>query len=62
MSLRRHEVAAAAMMGPSACHADEAALRRRIDSLPEPLTVTASVTLSVYRRPEGRTTPPRPAP
>ena len=62
MSLRRHEVAAAVMMGPSAWHADEAAIRRRIDSLPEPLTVTASVTLSVYRRPQSSAIPTRPAP
>lgn len=44
------------MMGPNAFHTDRAALRERIRSLPMPVDVTASVTLSVYRR-IGRTPP-----
>jgi 23S rRNA (guanine745-N1)-methyltransferase len=37
-------------MGPSAWHATVESLRGRIAGLPDPITVTASVTVSVYRR------------
>jgi 23S rRNA (guanine745-N1)-methyltransferase len=43
-------VEAAVAMGPSAHHVDDRELARRVAALPEPLAVTASVTLSVYRR------------
>jgi 23S rRNA (guanine745-N1)-methyltransferase len=36
-------------MGPSAYHVDVDALRMRIDELPHPMQVTASVTVAVYR-------------
>jgi 23S rRNA (guanine745-N1)-methyltransferase len=39
----------AVAMGPSARHVDEGELDARIAALPEPLGVTASVTISVYR-------------
>ncbi|MEZ0089575.1 methyltransferase domain-containing protein [Streptacidiphilus sp. EB129] len=37
-------------MGPSAWHTDPTALAARIDALPEPVPVTASITLSVFTR------------
>ena len=49
MSLSRPETAALVGMGPSAWHTDPAPLKAAIDALPEPATVTVSVTLSVYR-------------
>jgi hypothetical protein len=36
-------------MGPSAWHAEPAALSGRIDALPTTVRVTASVVISVYR-------------
>ncbi|MGI9081041.1 MAG: hypothetical protein ACR2FZ_02005, partial [Thermoleophilaceae bacterium] len=36
-------------MGPSARHTDPARTRERVARLPEPVTVTASVAVSVYR-------------
>jgi 23S rRNA (guanine745-N1)-methyltransferase len=36
-------------MGPNAWHTDAAGLRRRIAGMPEPLSVTLSVTVSVHR-------------
>jgi 23S rRNA (guanine745-N1)-methyltransferase len=50
MELRRDDVANAAAMGPSAHHVEPGRLERRVAGLPEPVAVTASVTLSVYRR------------
>jgi 23S rRNA (guanine745-N1)-methyltransferase len=48
MQLDRRDVAAAAGMGPSAWHADPAALAARIRELPARMPVTLSVTLSVF--------------
>ena len=48
MFLSRDETAQLVRMGPSAWHVDEEALPEAIDRLPDPLTVTASVTLSRY--------------
>jgi 23S rRNA (guanine745-N1)-methyltransferase len=48
--LDHQDVAAAAMMGPSAWQADPAARQARIRELPDPLGVTLSVTLSCYVR------------
>jgi 23S rRNA (guanine745-N1)-methyltransferase len=50
MTLDRDAVAALAGMGPSAFHGDEAARAERIAALPEPVVVTASVRVSIYRR------------
>ncbi|MEP7023083.1 MAG: putative RNA methyltransferase [Actinomycetota bacterium] len=44
------DVLAAVQMGPSAWQADPAQLRSRIATLPDPLPVTVSVTLSGYAR------------
>ena len=54
MRLDRDAVAALAGMGPSAFHTDERARSSRIAGLPEPVGVTASVTVSVYARLNGR--------
>jgi hypothetical protein len=35
-------------MGPSAWHVDERTVDERLSQLPDPLTVTASMTLSEY--------------
>lgn len=51
MFLSREEAAQLVRMGPSAWHVDEEALAQGLAALPDPLTVTASVTVSVYRRP-----------
>jgi 23S rRNA (guanine745-N1)-methyltransferase len=50
MFLSRDEAAQLVRMGPSTWHVDEQAVAGAIDRLPDPLTVTASVTLSRYRR------------
>ena len=50
MFLSREEAAQLVRMGPSAWHVDEETLAQRLAALPDPLTVTASVTVSVYRR------------
>jgi 23S rRNA (guanine745-N1)-methyltransferase len=50
MSLSHEDVEAVAAMGPSAWHVDRAAVRDRVRGLREPLAVTASVRLSVFRR------------
>ncbi|WP_326562516.1 putative RNA methyltransferase [Micromonospora sp. NBC_01796] len=49
MRLHRREVATLVGMGPSAWHVDPARLADRIESLPEPVTVTATVELGHYR-------------
>ena len=49
MFLSRDEAAQIVRMGPSAWHVDEQAVTEGIERLPDPLTVTASVTLSRYR-------------
>jgi 23S rRNA (guanine745-N1)-methyltransferase len=48
MFLSHEEVAQLVRMGPSAWHVDEETLTQRLAALPDPLTVTASVTLSRY--------------
>jgi 23S rRNA (guanine745-N1)-methyltransferase len=48
MFLAREEAAQLVRMGPSAWHVDEQAVAERLALLPDPLTVTASVTLSRY--------------
>ena len=50
MALSHHEVAALAAMGPSAWHAEEGAIAARIAGLPDPVSVTRAVTLTVLRR------------
>jgi 23S rRNA (guanine745-N1)-methyltransferase len=50
MFLAREEAAQLVRMGPSAWHVDEHAVQERLATLPDPLTVTASVTLSRYVR------------
>lgn len=49
LRLTRGEVDTLVGMGPSAWHADPATLARSIAALPEPVTVTASVDLTVHR-------------
>jgi 23S rRNA (guanine745-N1)-methyltransferase len=53
MFLTRDESAQIVRMGPSAWHVDEHSATERLAALPDPLTVTASMTLSRYVR--GRT-------
>jgi 23S rRNA (guanine745-N1)-methyltransferase len=48
MFLTRDEAAQIVRMGPSAWHVDEQTVAERLALLPDPLTVTASVTLSRY--------------
>ena len=48
MFLNREEAAQLVRMGPSAWHVDEQTVNERLAALPDPLTVTASVTLSRY--------------
>ena len=48
MFLAREEAAQLVRMGPSAWHVDEQSVGERLAALPDPLTVTASVTLSRY--------------
>jgi 23S rRNA (guanine745-N1)-methyltransferase len=50
MFLGRDEAAQIVRMGPSAWHVDERSVEERLARLPDPLTVTASVTLSRYVR------------
>jgi 23S rRNA (guanine745-N1)-methyltransferase len=50
MFLTRDECAQLVRMGPSAWHIDEQAIGDRVAALPDPLTVTTSVTLSRYVR------------
>jgi 23S rRNA (guanine745-N1)-methyltransferase len=52
MFLNREEAAQLVRMGPSAWHVDEQTVAERLALLPDPLTVTASVTLSRYVRAE----------
>ncbi len=49
MRLANPDVAALAGMGPSAWHADPATLASAIAGLPEPVVVTASVTIRTYQ-------------
>lgn len=49
MALDRADVAAVVAMGPSARHSAPGVLASRIADLPEPVEVTVSVTVSVYR-------------
>ena len=51
--LRRPEAAALVRMSPSAHHVTEDQLEERLARLPEPLVVTASVTLASYRVARG---------
>jgi 23S rRNA (guanine745-N1)-methyltransferase len=53
MFLTGEECAQIVRMGPSAWHVDEQAVTERLRALPDPLAVTASMTLSRYVR--GRT-------
>jgi 23S rRNA (guanine745-N1)-methyltransferase len=48
MFLTRDECAQLVRMGPSAWHIDEQSVSERLAALPDPLTVTASVTLSGF--------------
>ena len=48
MFLTRDEAAQIARMGPSGWHVDEQSVAERLAALPEPVTVTASVTLSSF--------------
>jgi 23S rRNA (guanine745-N1)-methyltransferase len=50
MFLTGDEAAQLVRMGPSAWHVDEQAVNERLAALPDPLTVTASVTVSRYVR------------
>ena len=50
MFLTREESAQIVRMGPSAWHVDEQSVNERLATLPDPLTVTASMTLSRYVR------------
>jgi 23S rRNA (guanine745-N1)-methyltransferase len=49
LELGRAGMLAAAQMGPAAWHADEADLAARVRGLPEQMTVTVSVRVSVFR-------------
>jgi 23S rRNA (guanine745-N1)-methyltransferase len=49
LGLDRADMLAAAQMGPAAWHADEADLAARVRSLPEQMTATVSVRVSVFR-------------
>ena len=48
MFLTRDECAQLVRMGPSAWHVDQDSVNPRLEALPDPLTVTASVTLSAF--------------
>src|SRR4051812_3280801 len=50
MFLTREESAQLVRMGPSAWHVDERSTAERVAALPDPLTVTASTTLSGFTR------------
>jgi 23S rRNA (guanine745-N1)-methyltransferase len=49
MSLRAPDIEALVAMGPSAWHVDPEGIARQAGAMDDPLRVTASVTLSVYR-------------
>ncbi|WP_146361942.1 methyltransferase domain-containing protein [Arthrobacter yangruifuii] len=49
MQLHRADVRNVVLMGPSARHLDPAALERTLAALPDPVAVTASFTLQVFR-------------
>lgn len=49
MSLTHEDVEAVVSMGPSAWHAESYEMAARIRQLPEPVSVTLSVTMGVYR-------------
>jgi len=51
LALGRRDLANAAAMGPSAHHVAREELEARIAALPDPAQVTASVTISTWRRP-----------
>jgi 23S rRNA (guanine745-N1)-methyltransferase len=53
LALRRDEAARFVAMGPSAWHADPTALAARLAGWAEPIGVTVSVSLRVYRAPGG---------
>jgi 23S rRNA (guanine745-N1)-methyltransferase len=48
MFLTREESAQLVRMGPSAWHVDEESVTQRLADIPDPLTVTASMTISVF--------------
>ncbi|SDO89023.1 23S rRNA m(1)G-748 methyltransferase [Nakamurella panacisegetis] len=54
MSLTRADVSALVRMGPSARHLTADGLAARVEALPEPLPVTATVTVSTFEKPAGR--------
>jgi 23S rRNA (guanine745-N1)-methyltransferase len=54
MFLTREEAAQLVRMGPSAWHVDEQAVEARLSSLPDPLTVTMSVTFSRFSHDRAR--------
>jgi 23S rRNA (guanine745-N1)-methyltransferase len=49
MQLSHHDLETLVAMGPSARHADAGATKDRVGNLPNPTTVTASVTVTSYR-------------
>jgi 23S rRNA (guanine745-N1)-methyltransferase len=51
MLLGRGDVAALIGMGPSAWHSEPAEVEAAVRALPEPMTVTLSVEVAVYRKP-----------
>jgi 23S rRNA (guanine745-N1)-methyltransferase len=53
MTLSRDDLEAVVAMGPSAVHLDPGTLRRRVESLPERMEVSASVTMSVCEPDRG---------
>lgn len=53
MVLDRPAVRAVVGMGPSARHVDPATVEERVAALPEPVPVTAAVTVAVHRRRAG---------
>ncbi len=59
LRLDREEIAALVGMGPSAHHLPEAAVHDRLKALAEPVLVTLSVTVSVYRPARRRPGQPR---
>jgi 23S rRNA (guanine745-N1)-methyltransferase len=50
MSLGHDDVLALVGMGPSAWHVDAAVVSDRVSELPAPVRVTASVTVTSYRK------------
>lgn len=51
--LSHTDLAALVAMGPSARHLDERQVTERVAALPDPLSVTLSVTVATYRRADG---------